>query len=107
MLIYGSKYRQTPLLTSEKELRLASPSAQHVSLSEISLFPFSCLLGLTWSVLCPASNYIQTCIDLHILYSFNLQFSFPDRVCKVNDQQHCVGLRRGLLSPCAAVFITS
>lgn len=71
----AANIERPPLLTSEKELRLESPSAQHVSLSEYSLLPFSCLLGLTPSVLCPASNYIQPCIDLQTHSGFNPQLS--------------------------------
>lgn len=52
MLIYGSKYRQTPFLTSEKELRLASPPAQYVSLFEFSLSTSLVFLPVLWPV-CP------------------------------------------------------
>lgn len=81
MLIYGSKYRQAPpLVTSEKELRLARPPLPSM---------YHCL-NLAWplplSHACslrplPAPNYIQLCIYLHSLSSFSLSLSFSDQLC--------------------------
>lgn len=69
-----------PLVTSEKELRLASPPLPSM---------YHCL-NLAWplplSHACslrplPAPNYIQLCIYLHSLSSFSLSLSFSDQLC--------------------------